>query len=323
MAALPEHPESRREWQLVELRRVSADQLSPVLEEEIATWKRELDWDFRASADLVRKFVDMQALAGFALTRGGRVTGYAYYVSEEGKGLIGDLCVMRAHRTELTENVLLEACLNAMFGTLGIRRVEAQIMMLSSPLNRKMPVESWFRSFPRYFMEAPLGPAVRLEERRIPGVTMLPWSELRQDETAKLISAAYHGHVDSQINDQYRSPLGARKFLQNIVQYPGCGTFFGAGSWAAVRGGELVGVSLASLVAPEVGHITQVCVAPETRGTGLGYALVRQSLLSMAARGCQSVSLTVTASNDAAVNLYLRMGFVNRRDFAAHIWEPR
>jgi ribosomal protein S18 acetylase RimI-like enzyme len=323
MAALPEQPESRRDWQLVELRRVSPEQLAPVLDEEIAAWKRDLDWDFHASADLVRRFVQMQALAGFALLRGGRAIGYCYYVCEDGKGLIGDLCVLRALRTVQNENALLEAALNAMFGTLGIRRVEAQIMMLSSPLQRPVPVGNWFERHPRYFMQIPMGAAVRLPERSVRGVAMIPWSELRQEETARLIVDAYRGHVDSQINDQYRSPSGARRFLMNIVQYPGCGTFFGPASWAAVSGGELTGVSLASLVAPDVGHITQVCVAPAARGTGLGYELVRQSLMSLAAQGCQSVSLTVTSSNRTAVRLYERMGFVNRRNFAAYIWEPK
>jgi len=323
MAALPEYPQSRRDWQLVELRRVSAEQLAPVLDEEIASWKTGLDWDFRASADLVRKFVQMQALAGFALMRGNRAIGYCYYVCEEGKGLIGDLCVMAAHRTQENENVLLEASLNAMFGTLGIRRVEGQIMMISSPLQRRVPLTQWFRSHPRFFMQIPLGPAVRLPEKPAPGIALIPWSELRQEETARLIVAAYQGHVDSQINDQYRSPAGARRFLMNIVQYPGCGTFFSPASWAAVAGGELAGVSLASLVAPEVGHITQVCVSQAARGTGLGYELVRQSLMSLAAHGCQSVSLTVTQSNKTAVRLYERMGFSNRRNFAAYIWEPK
>lgn len=323
MAALPEQPEFRRDWQLQELRRVSAEQLAPVLDEEIVLWKTELDWDFRASADLVRKFVQMQALAGFALLRGGRAIGYCYYVCEEGKGLIGDLCVLRAHRTELLENILLEASLNAMFGTLGIRRVEGQIMMISSPLERAVPLTNWFRRYPRFFMQAPLGPAVRLAEKPPSGISLIPWSELRQEETARLIVAAYQGHVDSHINDQYRTPAGARRFLMNIVQYPGCGTFFGPASWAAVSGNELVGVSLASLVAPDVGHITQVCISPATRGTALGYELVRQSLMSLAARGCQSVSLTVTTANQPAVRLYERMGFVNRRNFAAYIWEPK
>ncbi len=324
MAALPEHPRSHRDWHLVELRRLSAEQLSPVLEEEIALWRAGLDWDFRASADLVRRFIEVQALAGFALMRAGRPIGYCYYVCEEGKGLIGDLCVMPAHRTQENEHALLDAALNAMFGTLGIRRVEAQMMMISSPLQRRVPLAHWFRSHPRFFMQVPTGvPTVRLPAKPAPGVTLIPWTELRQEETARLIVAAYQGHVDSQINDQYRTAAGARRFLMNIVQYPGCGTFYGPASWAAVSRGELAGVSLASLVAPDVGHITQVCVSQAARGTGLGYELVRQSLISLAAHGCQSVSLTVTQSNKTAVRLYERMGFTNRRNFAAYIWEPK
>jgi ribosomal protein S18 acetylase RimI-like enzyme len=110
----------------------------------------------------------------------------------------------------------------------------------------------------------------------------------------------------------------------NIVQYPGCGTFFPPASYAAatVSGDELRGVSLASLVSADVGHITQVCVARSHQGTGLGYELVRQSMLALAAHGCRMVSLTVTASNENAVRLYQRMGFTTLRDFAAFIWEP-
>jgi len=136
---------------------------------------------------------------------------------------------------------------------------------------------------------------------------------------------SYRGHIDSQINDQYRSPAGARRFLANIIQYPGCGAFFAPGSFAAVdrSDGSLCGVSLASLVAHDVGHITQVCVEPSHRGTGLGYELVRRSLEALGARGCRSTSLTVTYSNETAIQLYKRMGFTTRRQFAAYVWESR
>jgi ribosomal protein S18 acetylase RimI-like enzyme len=164
-----------------------------------------------------------------------------------------------------------------------------------------------------------------LPARNPPEISITPWSESRQEETARLIGASYAGHVDGLINDQYRSAGGARRFLMNIVQYPGCGTFFGPASFAATdpRGRSLCGVSLASLVAHDVGHITQVCVLPSHRGSGLGYELVRRSLVALAEHGCRLVSLTVTASNQSAINLYQRMGFINRRDFAAFVWERR
>lgn len=318
---------ARSDWHTdtaVELRRLPVEQFAPLLDEETYAWRTELDWDFRPSADLVRRFVHMQALNGFALVRGSSVAGYSYYVCEEGKGLIGDLYIMREHRTAENENVLLEAVLDAAWRIPGVRRVEAQLMMLSSPLDRALPHQKWFRSYPRYFLEAPLDSIGDLTPRESPAV-ISPWTDSRQDETARLIAAAYHGHVDSQINDQYRSPAGARRFLMNIVQYPGCGTFFAPASFAAhdQANRQLCGVSLASMVAADVGHITQVCVGPSHKGTGLGYELMRRSLLALAEHGCRRVSLTVTASNQAAVELYRRMGFTNRRNFAAYVWEPR
>ena len=319
MAALPE----RYSEPVVELRRVTVEQLDPVLREETAAWKSELDWDFGPSADLVRRFVHMQALHGFALMRGPQTAGYCYYVCEEGKGLIGDLYIRREFRNPENENTLLEAVLDTMWRSAGVRRAEAQFMMLSSPLNRPVPRQNWLRLYPRYFMDAPLAAVGELPRRMPAGITIAPWTESRHDETARLIAAAYHGHVDSQINDQYRSPSGARRFLMNIVQYPGCGTFFAPASFAANDSERrLHGISLASLVAPDVGHITQVCVAPADRGTGLGYELMRQSLGALAVQGCRKVSLTVTASNETAVQLYRRMGFTVRRNFAAYVWEP-
>jgi len=321
MAALAD----RHDAPVVDLRTVSAESLAPVLEEEVAAWRTELDWDFRLSADLVRRFVHMQALSGFALYRGRQIAGYSYYVCEDGKGLIGDVYVMREYRSVDHENALLGAALDALWKTPGIRRVEAQLMMLSSPLDRAVPGLSWFRSFPRCFMVAPLDRVSKLPPKCPPGTIITKWSEARQDDSARLIASAYQGHVDSQINDQYRSTPGARRFLMNIVEYPGCGTFFAPASYAALdpSGRELRGVSLASMVASDVGHITQVCVANSERDKGLGYELVRHSLIALAAHGCRLVSLTVTASNRNAISLYERMGFTIRRDFAAYVWEPR
>jgi ribosomal protein S18 acetylase RimI-like enzyme len=319
MAALSDcHAES-----LIELRRVTAEHLVPLLEEETSAWNSQLEWDFRPSADLVRRFVHIRALSGFVLMDGSELAGYSYYVCEESKGLIGDLYVRQNYRTAENERALLEAVLGALTQTPGIRRVEAQIMMLGSPADRLAPYKNWYRSYPRHYLRAALSDAVRLPSRELPNVTITPWGEERQQETARLIASAYEGHIDSQVNDQYCSPGGASRFLMNIVQYPGCGSFFAPASYAAAdaKTGALSGISLASLIAADVGHITQVCVAPSHRGTGLGYELMRRSLLALAAHGCRSVSLTVTAANEPALRLYRQMGFEHRHNFTACVWQ--
>jgi len=321
MAALPESADSR----IIDLRKISAEGLLPVLEEEAAAWNSGLDWDLRPATELVQRFVHMQALHGYALDYGGSIVGYAYYVCEEGKGLIGDLYVLARARTPEHENLLIQAVLDSLWRVPGIRRVEAQLLMLGPPVPRPMPYPSWFHAYPRKFLELRAANVARLTARPVERIAITPWSESRQDESARLVAAAYRGHIDSEINDQYRAPAGARRFLANIIQYPGCGTFFAPASYAATdpQNGALCGMSLASLVASHVGHITQLCVAPSHRGTGLGYELLRRSLLALAAHGCRSVSLTVTASNAAAARLYERMGFTQRREFTACVWNSR
>ena len=318
MAAWLESPDQL----VVDLRKVSAADLAPLLEEETAAWRAGLDWDFEPSADLVRRFTEMQALNGFALLDGARTIGYSYYIREEKKGLIGDLYVCERDRTAERENALMEATLEALWRSQGVHRVETQLLLLESAVTRKMPFASWFRSYPRRFLEAPAAQALALAKHEPQGITIAPWTEAKQDDSARLVAAAYRGHIDSEINDQYRSPSGARRFLSNIVQYPGCGTFFAPASYAASETkGVLCGISLTSLVAHDTGHITQVCVTPSQRGKGVGYALLRRSMLALAAHGCRTVGLTVTSANAGAIRLYRQMGFTDRREFAAYVWD--
>jgi ribosomal protein S18 acetylase RimI-like enzyme len=308
--------------EMVDLRRLSVRELEPLLQEEIASWREELDWDFEKSADLVRRFVELRALNGNALVEHGEVTGYTYYVLEENKGLIGDLYVRRQFRTPDREDWLLEAALDQMIDPPNGFRVECQLMMLG-PGRHDRPYPEARTTFERNFMRVDLRRAALGEGRIRRPIFIERWSDHYQDAAANLIAASYSQHIDSRINDQYRSIAGARRFLYNIVQYPGCGTFYRPASYAAFEApsGLLCGVSLASLVAPDCGHITQICVSDAVRGTGVGYQLLRHSLTTLRDAECRFASLTVTAANSAAVKLYERVGFETRRRFSAYVWE--
>jgi ribosomal protein S18 acetylase RimI-like enzyme len=305
------------------LRRLSAEDLEPLLAEETAAWQSELDWDFEKSADLVRRFVDLRALNGAALVEDGEVVGYLYYVIEDAKGLIGDLYVCREYRSAEREHRLLSSALDAMMICPPVNRIESQLMMLSYAPQRLLPRARHISVFERNFMRIDLLHSPLAEGKVRRPMYIERWNDHYQEAAANLIAAAYDGHIDSRINDQYRTAVGARRFLYNIVQYPGCGSFYRAASFAAFEGrsGSLCGISLASLVAPECGHITQICVSPAVRGTGIGYSLLRQSLRTLREMGCRSASLTVTAANEEAVQLYERVGFHTARRFSAYVWE--
>ncbi|MGH9658520.1 MAG: GNAT family N-acetyltransferase, partial [Bryobacteraceae bacterium] len=262
--------------------------LDPLLAHETDAWRREFEWDFAPAADLVRRFLDQQALNGFALVEASAVAGYAYYVADENKGLIGDLYVVSGDRTG--EERLLEATINELAGTPGIVRVECQVMLLGDMRRRALPRPDCLRRFDRQFMRASLDGAGALRPARLDGVVIEAWADRHSESAARLIPEAYRGHIDSQINDQYHSTAGARRFLHNIAQYPGCGNFFRDGSRVAIdrRTGEVCGLSLASLVGAGTGHITQLCVAPERRGERLGYELLRRSLEALDRAGCRA-----------------------------------
>ena len=317
------HPALSQPPGIVDLRRLTAQDLEPLLEEEAAAWRDELEWDFDKSAELVRRFVDLRALNGSALIEDGEVAGYAYYVLEENKALIGDLYVRRALRTVERENLLLEAALEPIMANSFIGRIESQLMMAGLAPGRAAPYADSLSVYGRNFMRLDLGRAALAEGNVRRPVYLEKWSDHYQDAAARSLAAAYVGHIDSRINDQYRSTAGARRFLYNITQSPGCGVFFRPASYVALEAvnGRLCGISLASLVAPGCGHITQICVTPSVRGTGIGHALLRRSLTTLREAGCCSASLTVTAANEDAVALYERVGFRTVRRFPAYVWE--
>ncbi len=260
------------------------------------------------------------------MVSGREVVGYSYFVVEDRKGLIGDLYVRRPFASPPNEARLFSEIVGALVASREVDRIESQLLMAHSGARLRMPAPRLLRSFERDFMllnfaDAPSKWTPRRPLRR--PVYIERWSEQFQESAAQLIASAYKDHLDSAINDQYRSPAGARRFLFNIVQYPGCGLFFRPGSFAAFAGesGRMVAMCLASMVAPDCGHITQICVSPEARGMGLGFDLLCRSLAALRDAGARETSLTVTASNTEAIRLYESLGFVTIRKFSAYVWE--
>ncbi len=90
---------------------------------------------------------------------------------------------------------------------------------------------------------------------------------------------------------------------------------------AGTGGKRMIGLILCSLVRPDVGHITQVCILPEYRSAGIGVALLAATTRSLRERHFGAISLTVTQANDRAIALYHRIGFDSVRVFDAFVWE--
>jgi ribosomal protein S18 acetylase RimI-like enzyme len=309
--------------QVVDLRRLSSLQMAAVLEDQRRTLLQELGWDFTPSMTVIRSLIDQHDLAGYALRHSGSIVGYCYFIIEEHKGILGDLHLLEPFRTVDNENLIIEACLRELVRIPGITRVEAQIVLLTAPFERNFPLPEHLRNFQREVMEIDL-----TAERPSPVLhggfpaNIVPWHDHMLDNAGQLMASAYDGHIDSRVNDQYRNADIARRFLQSIIDHPGCGSFSSAASFAAY-GSEtrrLEGMSLASLVGPAMGHITQICVSPQARGRRLGFRLLDSSLHHLQRLGCRRASLSVTSWNREAMDLYRRMGFQRKRLFSAAVW---
>jgi len=313
-----------RGLQIVAAGTLDGRQLDPLLLEEIADWDLNLDWDFSKSAALVREFAEARTLSGAALIEGVEVAGYAYTGLEDHKGLIADLYVRPRWRSVHTEALLFGVVIDALMRVPGVRRIESQLMLLDAvsakAIARANPVGLFERLLMTLNANIPLPPGRSSITQKF---RIEPWGDQHCAAAATVIPLAYNGHVDSQINDHYRTIAGAESYLQNLVQFPGSAASYGPASYIAfhLSTGLAAGISLSSLVAGDVGHITEICVAPEAQGAGLGYELLRQSIAALRGAGAKRVSLTVTSSNEEALRLYTRCGFRKARRFYAYVWD--
>jgi ribosomal protein S18 acetylase RimI-like enzyme len=312
--------------EILDLRHFSAADLRPLLEEETAIWAESLAWDYAGSAEMILRYMDAKILPGYAAIERGSLFGYAFFVYEQSKGVIGDLFVSgggrTANRREVEERLLMHV-IETLQQSPGIHRIEAQLLAhLEGEVARPFQ-EQGFSRHPRVFMYYDMARHPQTAPKLSPEFEVRPWSEDQYQVAAALITAAYRGHVDSDINDQYRTLSGSLRFMNNIVRFPGCGVFDPQASFVVFdrRTRTLVGLILCSQVRADVGHVTQVCILPEYRSAGLGVVLLAATTRSLRERGFKAISLTVTQANDRAIALYHRIGYDSVRIFDAFVWE--
>jgi ribosomal protein S18 acetylase RimI-like enzyme len=275
---------------------------------------------------MILRYVDAKILPGYAAVDRGRIVGYAFFVYEGSKGVIGDLFVADGGRSSdphEVESRLLLHVIETLQQSPGIHRIEAQLLVHEAGVVARPFIEQGFQRHPRLFMVLALNNLHKALPAMDAEVEIRRWTEHDYQPAAALITSAYRGHVDSEINDQYRTLSGSLRFLNNIVRFPGCGTFDPEGSFVAVhkRARSLVGLILCSHVRQDVGHVTQVCVVPEYRSRGLGELLIAATTGNLRQRNFSLLSLTVTEANSRAVVLYQRLGFDIKRVFDAFVWE--
>ncbi len=319
--------------EILDLRHFAAPVLRPVLEAEGQAWRERLHWDYRTSSKLLMQYIDSHMLPGYAALESGQVTGYAFCVYEESKAVIGDVFAVPGLGGESSngavsayevEETLLRHLLETLLNSPQVDRIESQLLLHTAGAHAAMFLEAGFRIYHRLFMVQPLSNPWSRPLPALPAhLELRGWRDDDLNAAARLISEAYRGHPDSLINDQYHSPQGSLRFLNNIVRYAGCGAFSAIASHVVMdrASRELVGLVLSSRVSPESGHVTQLCIHPAYRRQGMARLLLSAAAAQFVRQGVAEISLTVTEANQDAIELYLAEGYTCRHRFDAAVWQ--
>ncbi len=310
--------------EVLDLRHFTSEDLRPLLEQEVERWGETLAWDYRSSSEMILRYVDAKILPGYAAVERGSVVGYSFFVYEGSKGVIGDLFVSPNRPDVRTVEIrLIEQVIETLQQSPGVQRAEAQLLAHDTGELAEPFLTNGFQRHRRLFLSLDFATHGIVPSRPIEQVHIRPWTEADYQPAANIITAAYRAHIDSEINDQYRTGAGSLRFLNNIVRFPGCGVFDPEASFVAVHQptNSLVGLILCSRVRDDVGHVTQICLLPEYRGQGVGESLMLRTCNALRARKFKLLTLTVTEANHRAVELYCKLGFETRKVFDAFVWE--
>jgi len=312
----------QQRFRLIDLRQLPVRALEPLFEEEQRCWLEVLLWDCRPSLDILRRFLETRALSGYAVFDGDVPAGYGFYVVEEHKGLLGDLFVSARYPHDEVAAPLLRELVHALRSLHGVVRIEAQLIPFGGSHEETLSALG-FRLFPRQFMLLQLAETVPQPD--CGAVRIEPWNARWFLPCARLIQSAYTAHIDSEINDQYRTTAGALKFLRNIILLPGCGRFLPDVSFVVPEPGNeaLLAAVLNSEVSPRVAHTTQIAVRADYQHRGLGRRLMQATIAALQARSFRAHTLTVSAGNRPAAELYQRLGFRTVKTFLAAVWPAR
>lgn len=262
--------------------------------------------------------------------RQGRLDGWVACQDAQGLGLV--VCLERAATGRISFVHLLsdypqEDLVARLVGHVVVRLREAGCRHIASHASPAAHLEAIRQAF--------LGLGFTALERMImsvaldgdlPGCPLPPayelsaWEDHYLERVAQLFYDANRDAVDARIYPQFRT-LDETLRMVEAIRDGGAGPFVEEASGIVLHGRMLCGAIMLVCPEPGQGFVVIVAIAPAYQGRGVGRALLARTLAAARKAGIQTVELTVTEGNLAAVSLYRRLGFSDRRRMTAYVWE--
>jgi len=294
--------------------------LAQIMDEEQLAWMADLAWDFTPIRQILASHLAQKLLPGYAAIIAGQAVGYTYFLVHQRKGIIGTVYVSPGRDNQTIADELLSLAINALKGSEGMRRIEAQIIPFHNLNMTAGFTRNGFQCHARYYLEIDLS-TYSWSGQSSAQERIVAWDSAYLPYLAELTIASYRNQIDAVICEDYSSQGGCESYLRSLVENPGCGVFEPEASFVAVDSRGLpCGFVISSCISASAGMIPQIAISPSHQSRGLGKALMGRALSHLKSRGFRAVSLTVTKKNRRAFEWYQRVGFKMRKEFGAFVW---
>lgn len=163
--------------------------------------------------------------------------------------------------------------------------------------------------FKRYKMEIDLADAPPVPALPA-GYSWVPWDPSLLEVHADVKFRSFHEEIDASVFPSLSDRQGCSNLMGEISRKRG---FLPEATWLVASPTAYCGTVQGICDRPGLGAVQNLGVMPAHRGLGIGTALLLKALDGFRRAGMGRVFLEVTARNDAAVQLYRRIGFRCRK----------
>lgn len=314
--------------EIAPLRATSLNELEAVFREEIETWNRQLTWDYRPAQTLIKSFLAVSPMPGFAVKNdNGESVGYIYFVVDRPVAFIGGAYVLHRFSESKAYCLLLDRAISFLTKLKIVERIETQLFPFNfdfAPIFR----EKQFTALKRFFLSVELtdgkpatAEAISKSEQSSP-YKLAEWNQKLLKRGAKVIYDSHIGSPDHFLCRDYQTEAGCVRLLRNLVEHPACGQFSPEETKLALDSkGRLCGILIASRINPDTGMVPQLSIRRDHQGRGLGSMLMRSYLRGAGESGLNRTTLSVSEENARACRLYRNLGFEPLKEFYAYVWQ--
>ncbi len=293
--------------------------LGPLLDEEAAMWADDLRWSFAPSRQRLEAALLEGTVHGFVAMDEIGACAYATFSSHEDQGVIGSFFSSKRARNLGLEEVLIRRILARLLDR-PPRVVDCQTLFSSKPSLKEPFATCGFESAARLYMSLERDTWAARATAAASPYRSKPTHRTDIRSIARLIFDAHERSRFQDASSSFDTLDSCARILRQIILDEVCGAFDSAGSRRIEEGGRALAACLLTWPLPGVAHVSEVATAPGERRKGLARHCLIESLRSAFERGgATQATLSVTASNQAALGLYESIGFVPKVSYQSHV----